>query len=33
MKMCVSEVRNLRVKLNWYRIGEFFGFAAPTRVT
>ncbi|KAG1893546.1 uncharacterized protein F5891DRAFT_985774 [Suillus fuscotomentosus] len=28
MEMRVSEVRNLRVKLNWYRVGEFvFGFA------
>ncbi|KAG1894111.1 uncharacterized protein F5891DRAFT_1195668 [Suillus fuscotomentosus] len=33
MEMRVSEVRNLRVKLNWYRVGEFFGFAAPTRIT
>ncbi|KAG2353402.1 hypothetical protein BDR07DRAFT_1496316 [Suillus spraguei] len=24
----VSEVRSLRVKLNWYRVGEFFDFAA-----
>ncbi|KAG0693842.1 hypothetical protein DFH29DRAFT_881151 [Suillus ampliporus] len=31
MEMHVSEVRNLQVKLNWYRVGKFFDSAAPDR--
>ncbi|KAG2136449.1 hypothetical protein DEU56DRAFT_913025 [Suillus clintonianus] len=29
MEICLSEVRALRVQLNWYRVGEYFDIPAP----